>query len=76
MYWFIRETITESKKQQSIDPKIANDLVGEEPYCPECQSYNIWLVDPNSNLVWLKGLIPELNYYECLKCGYVFSDEE
>jgi uncharacterized protein with PIN domain len=76
MYKMYQSTQNDIRKLSHIDSKIANDLVGEIARCPDCKSYNIRLVDPNSNLVWLNGLIPEIDYYECLKCGRCFSDEE
>jgi hypothetical protein len=79
LFWFVYTAINQieqENKRVKIPADIANDIVGERPYCPDCLSHDLRLVDPNSNLVWLKGLIPEIDYYECLKCGRIFSDEE
>jgi len=75
MYLFTTDLISKLKKQQSIDPKIANDLVGEEPYCPECQCGDLELIDLTDGVPWLKGHVEETDYFRCNHCGAVFSDE-
>jgi len=63
-------------KQFEIDPGIANGIVGETAYCPQCGSTDLKLVDLYDQVPWLKGHAAEIDYYKCLKCGRVISDEE
>lgn len=50
--------------------------VDKVPYCPDCQSYDLMLIDNCDGVPWLKGHVTETDYYMCNKCGRRFSDEE
>ena len=67
---------TSRVKQITIPSDIANDIVGETPYCPKCNSSNLKLIDDNAQVSFLKGRIPELDHYQCQKCYETFSDED
>lgn len=61
--------------EKHISPDIANDIVGETPYCPYCGCSDLKLIDDNAQVSFLKGKIPELDRYQCQKCYETFSDE-
>lgn len=63
-------------KQITIPSDIANDIVGETPYCPDCLSHELKLVDITDGIGWLKGHVSEVDWYQCKKCGRVFNDEK
>ena len=64
-------------RQVTIAPDIANDLVGETPKCPDCQSYDLELRDNYEGVTWLKKSNSSIdgNYFYCKKCGRSFSNE-
>ncbi len=54
-------------------PQIKLDgTIEKKPYCPECYSYDLKLVDVTDGLFWLKGHTKEVDYYECQRCKAVF----
>lgn len=56
-------------------PQIKLDgTIENKPYCPECFSYDLRLVDISDGVPWLQGHIKETDYYECQRCKAVFSD--
>lgn len=73
---FIIVSRNEPFKVTVIDPTIANDLVNEEPRCPECGSFNLTLVDNCDGVPWLKGHTTEIDYYQCNRCSRRFNDED
>jgi transposase-like protein len=73
---FIIVSRNEPFKVTVIDPTIANDLVNEEPRCPECGSFDLTLVDNCDGVPWLKGHTSEIDYYQCNRCSRRFNDED
>lgn len=59
-----------------FDPATANDIVGKTPKCPDCNSYDLTLVDNCDGVPWLKGHTTEIDYYQCNDCGRRFNDED
>lgn len=59
-----------------IEPDIANDLVNEEPRCPDCGSHDLHLIDNCDGVPWLKGHTTEIDYYRCNRCSRTFNDED
>ena len=59
-----------------IGPSIANDLVNEEPRCPDCGSFDLTLIDNCDGVPWLKGHTTEIDYYMCNRCSRRFNDED
>jgi len=47
----------------------------KKPYCPECECYDLELVDTADGVPWLKGSMG-VDYYRCKKCGHVFNDKD
>jgi len=65
-----------NKNVTVFDPAIANDLVNEEPRCPECGSFDLTLIDNCDGVPWLKGHTSEIDYYQCNRCSRRFNDED
>jgi hypothetical protein len=82
IYYMVEMVLREHSKVSMIsldDPTDDVDYVKhfkDTPHCPFCNSYNLKLVDDNANVPWLKGHIPELDHFQCMKCYETFSDED
>jgi hypothetical protein len=70
----IREFLMARPQQVVIPSDIANDIVGESPYCPDCLSTDLELIDRYSGVTWIRGK-DDGDCYSCRHCGRRFSDE-
>lgn len=64
--------------QRLDDPtaEIQFHTLRNKPHCPDCNSYNLILVDDHAGVPWLKGHVSELDRFRCKKCGREFNDED
>jgi len=68
---FIIYYLCHNNDQQILDPTPPS-----KPYCPDCNSHDLKLVDTCDGLPWLKGHVKEVDYYVCNRCGRQFNDED
>ncbi len=58
-----------------VKSDIANNIVNETPYCPDCLSTNLTLVDRYEGVPWLREE-DDGDFFSCVHCGRQFSDED
>ena len=54
---------------------LTENTVSVTPFCPDCQSYSLRVVDRYDGVKWLRGG-DDGTCFACMNCGRQFSDED
>jgi C4-type Zn-finger protein len=76
LIWVILTRVFNKIEDRIILDDPTDDELQRTPYCPDCGSYDLSLQDNNDGVPWLKGHTTEIDYFQCLRCGRRFNDED
>ncbi len=63
-------------QKEKIKPVELDTTFERKPFCKNCGSYELKLINIKEELPWLIERGEEIDFYECRQCRSRFSDED